>query len=171
MTTCVHTRPAPQRFQPQPAQPSGDRPRALPPSTGSSGHHTGANSMLSAAADVSQASPATHLPLCRSAPPRASSGGLWAGAVARCPPGPGPGRGHTWGGTEQQAPVTPGHGVTRTQDSLPSDLIPSEALSPQVTGSSGPRTPPPETSGAREPSTHLDTGGQSQKTQRQPAGA
>lgn len=94
-----------------------------------------------AAASISQASPDVPTTRVPSVPP----GSLWVGAVARQPfRGRGAGRGRIWGGTQQQG-VTPGHGVIRTHDSLPSDPTspPSQALSPQVTGSSGPMTQPP----------------------------
>jgi len=117
-------------------------PRALPPRTGSSEHHTGANSTLSATADVSQASPNTPTT-------------WWCGVSTRCLirwpvggrsgppalPGPGgweglhPGRDTATGPLSPQdslpsdptpfrGPVTPSHGIIRTQDSLPSDPTP-----------------------------------------------
>lgn len=117
----------------------------------------------------------THLPLggveCL---PGASPGGLWAGAAACWPfQGRGAGRGHTWGGTEQQGPCHPrsrGHQDPGQPPVRPHPL--QRPCHPRSRGHQDPgHTLPSETSGAREPPTHLNTGGESQKTQRQPAGA
>lgn len=82
----------------------------------------------------------THLPLGGvGCPPGASSGGLWAGAVAHQPfQGRGAGRGCIQGVTQQQ-------GLCHPRTASHQTPLPSEALSPQVMGSSGPRTASPQT--------------------------